>query len=924
MTFGGRKVPTEQDDQNRSHLSTLQWIRFISTICLGLLLTAVAFLTSRNVHAREHLVAFERASANRFSTVRRSIHNTLGEVEKVGAFIAAVDGPTRQQFREAVQLFLTRDPAIQSLCWVPRVPDSQRASYVDAAQKDGFPDFQITERRSQGEMVKAGRRDEYFPVYLLEPYEGNEIVLGFDNTSNPKRAEALARARDTAEIVGTSRITLVQESDSQFGFLVFLPIYVHGRPISSPKERQENIRGFVTGVLRIDAIVDQAMAALQPQGIDLHLYDMTAPKGQEFLSVHTSRTRKGPITPILDPAAIRRDFVHHAAPLVIAGREWMLVATPSPEFIAAQSDSHSLWVLLGGLLVTGLVSGLLLNDSVRATRLAASNVRLAKEIAERAQIEETLRLVVEGTSAVVGAGFYRALVQHLASVFKVRFAFVSRFDPLIEGRAQLLAMWEQDGFAEPFEYELRGTPCEHVVNKYPCFFAADVQSLFPEDRWLQDADIESYLAIPLFDSASNPIGHLGVMHTEPMADVGSRESILRVFAGRAAAELEREWVEERLLRSERGAREQFAQLDILYNEAPLGLCHMDTNLRYLRCNEKLAEINGIPAADHIGRSLRDIVPEIARTMESVYRRVIQSGEAVIDVEATGVTAADPDTERHFRACYYPIKSEEGVVIGVSSIVQDITERKRNQQLLRLREAKLAHFSRLSTMGEMAVGIAHELNQPLAAIMNFTDACRRRLQAGHGSDEDLAHRLERISSMAERAGHIIRRVKGLFRKREPHRSIADMNELVRDVLGLVASEARSGGVEIKLELEDHLPPVKVDAIQIQQVLLNLVRNGIDAMRNAGNERRVIVIETTAPDAEKVEVAVADTGEGINPTVQNRLFEPFVTSKPEGLGMGLSISRSIIEAHGGRLWVDKNGGPGVTFRFALSCGGRDRAG
>lgn len=908
----------EKDDRNTAPLSMAQWIRFILITCLGLLLTAVAFLVSRNVHAQEHLLAFERAAVNRCSTVRRGIHNKLGEVEEVGAFMAALNDPTRQQFREAVQLYLSRDRDIQSLCWVPRVPDSQRASYVDAARKDGFPDFQITERQSQGEMAKAGRRDEYFPVYFLEPYEGNEIVLGFDNKSNSKRTVTLARARDTAEIVGTSRISLVQESDSQFGFLVFLPIYVRGVPISSPTERQENLRGFVTGVLRIDAIVDQAVAALEPQGIDLHLYDMSAPNGQNFLSVYSSRTRIDPITPILDPCVISRETVHHTAMLEIAGRVWMLVATPAPEFIAAHADAHSWWVLISGLLVTGLVSGLLRHDSTRATRLAASNMRLANEVAERAQIQETLRLVVEGTSAVVGEGFYRALVQNLASVFKVRFAFVSRFDPLVEGHAQLLAMWDQGGFAEPFEYDLRGTPCEQVVNVNPSFFAADVQTLFPEDRWLQDEGIESYLAIPLFDSASNPIGHLGVMDTRPMADVGSRESVLRVFAGRAAAELEREWVEERLLTSERGAREQFAQLDVLYNEAPLGLCHMDTNLRYLRCNEKLAEINGIPAADHIGRSLRDIIPEIAKTMESVYRGVIQSGEAVIDVEAVGATAADPENVRHFTACYYPIKSEDGVVIGVSSIVQDITERKRNEELLHQREAKLAHFSRLSTMGEMAVGIAHELNQPLAAIMNFTDACRRRLHAGHGRDENLAHSLERISSMAERAGHIIRRVKGLFRKREPHRSTAHINELIRDVVGLVGTEARSGGVEIELVLEEYLPPVKVDAIQIQQVLLNLIRNGIDAMRSAGNGRRVLVIETTTPNAEGVEVSVADSGEGIDPTIRDRLFEPFVTSKPEGLGMGLSISRSIIDAHGGRLWADSNGELGTTFRFALSCG------
>ncbi|MCH8149688.1 MAG: CHASE domain-containing protein [Planctomycetes bacterium] len=922
MAFKGRILLRENRDRKRSYLPTPQWIRFILTICIGFLLTAVAFIAIRNVNAHKQLVAFERASITRLSTLRRGIENKLGVVEEVGAFMAALNDPTRQQFREAVRLYLSRDPAIQSLYWVPRVPDSQRASFVEAARKDGFPDFQFTERRSQGDMARTGRRDVYFPVYYLEPYEGNEIVLGFDNASNRKRAAALSSARDTAEIVGTPRIPLVQETDSQFGFLVFLPIFVRGAAISSREERRENIRGFVSAVLRIDTIVEQAVATLKPVGIDLHLYDMSAPMGQNYLSAYSSRMRKTPMSPIPDPAQIRRDSMHHATSFDVAGREWMLVATPAPEFIAAHRDTHSWWVILGGLLITGLVSGLLLSDSYRATRLGVSNLHLANEITERSQIEETLRLVVEGTSSVVGAGFYQALVQRLASVFTVRFAFVSRFDPLIEGNAQLLAMWEKDGFAEPFEYDMRGTPCEQVAEKNLCYFAAGVQALFPEDRWLQEAGIESYLAIRLLDSASNPIGHLGVMDTEPMSDVGSRVSILHVFAARAAAELERESAEKRLLASERGAREQFAQLEVLYNEAPLGLCHMDTDLRFLRCNDKLAEINGIPAADHIGRSLREIIPEIAKTVESVYREVIESGEAVVDVEATGATAADPENVRHFSACYYPIKSEDGVVIGVSSIVQDITERKQSEELLHLREVKLAHFSRLSTMGEMAIAIAHELNQPLAAIMNFTGACRRRLRAGHGSDEDLAHSLERISSMAERAGQIIRGVKGLFRKREPHRSTADMNELIRDAVGLVTPEARFGGIEIKLELEDHLPPVMVDVIQIQQVVLNLIRNGVDAMRDAGNGRQVIVIQTMVANGEEVEVAVADRGSGIATAVSDRLFEPFVSTKTEGLGMGLSISRSIVDAHGGRLWVDANSGPGVTFRFVISCVGAAR--
>ncbi|MCH6546552.1 MAG: PAS domain S-box protein, partial [Deltaproteobacteria bacterium] len=145
---------------------------------------------------------------------------------------------------------------------------------------------------------------------------------------------------------------------------------------------------------------------------------------------------------------------------------------------------------------------------------------------------------------------------------------------------------------------------------------------------------------------------------------------------------QREQLEATLLESEQRSHEQLAELELLYRTAPLGLCHMDRDLRYLRCNEKLAEINGIPAKDHIGRTLREIVPEIAETMESVYHHVIESGNPVVDVVATGATAADPQKVRHFSACYYPVKSEDGVVQGVSSIVQDITERKEADETLR--------------------------------------------------------------------------------------------------------------------------------------------------------------------------------------------------------------------------------------------------
>ncbi len=188
---------------------------------------------------------------------------------------------------------------------------------------------------------------------------------------------------------------------------------------------------------------------------------------------------------------------------------------------------------------------------------------------------------------------------------------------------------------------------------------------------------------------------------------------------------------------------------------------------------------------------------------------------------------------------------------------------RNQEMLRQREAELAHFARLSTMGEMAAGIAHELNQPLSAIMNFADAGKRKLHSGTGDAGELTHSLERITSMAERAGRIIGRLKNLACKRESNRSTVDLNELVREVVGLVASEARLAGVEIHLELDNQLPHLIADSIQIQQVILNLVRNGTEAMHGTETAPHQLVIRTARSEGGIVEVAITDTGPGLAP-------------------------------------------------------------
>ncbi|MCH7596868.1 MAG: PAS domain-containing protein [Planctomycetes bacterium] len=243
------------------------------------------------------------------------------------------------------------------------------------------------------------------------------------------------------------------------------------------------------------------------------------------------------------------------------------------------------------------------------------------------------------------------------------------------------------------------------------------------------------------------------------------------------------------------------------------------------------------------------------------------------------------------------------------------QRQRAEEDARCTGAQLAHFARLTTMGEMAAGIAHELNQPLAAIMNFTESCKRRLGTDAQEDATLVQTMDKVTAMADRAGAIIRRLKELVQKREPRRMSVDLNALVREVLALIASEVRLAGVTLELRLEDGLPPAFVDPVQIQQVVLNLTRNAIEALRSPHVGERRMVIGTSEVNHRELEFVISDTGSGLSAETVEHLFEPFTTTKSHGLGMGLSISKSIVGAHGGRLSFDSQVDHGATFRFTV---------
>lgn len=229
--------------------------------------------------------------------------------------------------------------------------------------------------------------------------------------------------------------------------------------------------------------------------------------------------------------------------------------------------------------------------------------------------------------------------------------------------------------------------------------------------------------------------------------------------------------------------------------------------------------------------------------------------------------------------------------------------------------RLTHVARLATMGEMAAGIAHELNQPLTAIASYAQACDWLLARGNADTTELREALQQITAQGLRAGEIIRRLRALVRAPETQHALTDVNELLEELKGLALTDARVHNVRLRLELAPDLAPVMMNRVEIQQVVLNLVRNAIEALEGAPPERRDVILRTAAGMESTVEISVVDSGPGVDASIVTRLFTPFVTTKPAGTGLGLAIARSIVEAHKGTLRYLPEGAGGACFMLRL---------
>jgi C4-dicarboxylate-specific signal transduction histidine kinase len=246
---------------------------------------------------------------------------------------------------------------------------------------------------------------------------------------------------------------------------------------------------------------------------------------------------------------------------------------------------------------------------------------------------------------------------------------------------------------------------------------------------------------------------------------------------------------------------------------------------------------------------------------------------------------------------------------------EIAEREAAQEGLIQAQAEIARIARITTMGELAASIAHELNQPLGSIVTSGDACLRWLATKPPNLDEARQAVEAIIRDGTRASSVLVRIRGLLRRGERLRERLEINDIIREVIALLEGELRRNAISLQTDMPENLPPVVVDRVLLQQVILNLIVNAMEAMRAVSDRARVLRIRTEGPPSGNIVVLVQDSGVGVDPELPNRMFEAFYTTKVQGIGMGLTISRSIIEAHGGRLWAVANDGPGSSFRFTL---------
>ena len=511
---------------------------------------------------------------------------------------------------------------------------------------------------------------------------------------------------------------------------------------------------------------------------------------------------------------------------------------------------------------------------------------------------------------------WQRIVDLLANIVRVPSAVVCKLEPPDYTYYRIVANSNSEGnpfrMDETFSMDI-GTFCETVIkNREPLLVANALE----DDQWKSAPEIQvgmvSYLGFPVLWPDGRMFGTICVLDDKTNRYSDLYQELLVHCRDVLQGDLQT------LARFGNELEEQRAQLSELFARVPEAVVMVDRDSTFTRVNPAFTNIFGYTAEEALGQRITDLISpdDLQEEVERFMYRMAQTGE-VFAVETV---------RRHKNGTRVPVSL---ICVPVSSngsgntgyvIYRDITETKRLQDEQRRYheiQLELAHANRIATLGQLSASIAHELNQPLTGIITNCGTCLRMLTSDPQNLDGVREAVRRTMRDGHRASEVITRLRALFDKKEPVSESVDLNEATREVIALTLGELQNSRVVVRTELAGDLPSVTADRVQLQQVVLNLLRNALDAMNTIDDRPRDLLIKTEREEGDWVRLSVKDAGVGFDPHTMDKLFEAFYSTKNDGMGVGLSVSRSIIENHQGRLWAVLNDGPGATVSFSVPC-------
>jgi PAS domain S-box-containing protein len=839
-------------------------------VVAGVALSGWGFHAVRSLERARAVTEFNRAASDRIAAVQRRIDADFEVLRAITAFYGSNDRVDRQQFRSFVSAALARQTSIQALEWIPRVSAAERNAYERAAREDGYSGFQIQEPGEDNEMTPAGQRDEYFPVYFVEPYEGNKRALGFDLASNGTRRAALQIAADSGQLVASGRINLVQDARRQSAFLVFAPVYSRDAPVSTQAERRASLIGFALGVFRVGDMVISALtgsASADAGDIDLDVYDANAPNDQRLMYSHRTLAPGAQADFGVGPAA------HSTTQLVrsfdVGGRRWTVIARPASPLLA-ESAVWQPWVtLLAGLAFTSLFAAYLLFSlnrtragerlvQLRTRELRDVNAELEQQIAER-----------EATAAALHEKevMYRNLVEGSVQGILIH----RNWKPLFVNQAYA----DLHGYASPDEIlaldSIAGLDAEHEHERLKSYHQArlageEVPAQYEYDALCKDGAVVTLLNSP---RAVEWKGQRAVQRL--LVDVTERKR----------------------------AEEKFR---LAVESAPNAMVMINAAGEIMMVNAQTETLFGYRREELIGQPVEMLIPERlraqhpaerARYFESPQTRAMGLGPDLYGTRKDG-------SEFPVEIGLNPIETDEGTLV-LSAIV-DITERKKIDQM----------------KNEFISTVSHELRTPLTSIIGslgliragaageFSEAAGSMIEIAYKNSDRLVRLINDILDVEKiESGKLVFRFEPL-----------DVDEIIAEAVDANTGFAKQH--QVNFVVERRLGGVRIsgDKDRLMQVLTNLLSNAVKFSPPGGE-----VVIRLASNTSRVRVEVRDRGPGIPDDFRGEIFGKFAqadssdTRRTGGTGLGLSIAKAIVERLDGTIGFDTQVGKGTTFFFEL---------